>query len=565
MHRVILAGAEVIGASALAFLASIVVFAYFLDRAGFTIAPFAVLASSTVVAVSVFSGLRRRARWDPAETTAYSAVVLTVLGWLLWIARPWELPQGGGPDLTHHLLLIDFIERQWRLVHDARVEIFLGEMVHYTPGSHLLAALVGSWMKTDGLHAVHPLVSLTIALKAGFVFLIALRTLRRGGTTSDLQCETSDVRLHMSDFRVPFAIAAVLLMFLPASHALGSFLHDSFVSQVVAELFVVGMWWALVVWDEAPSAALMALAAIAGAAAFLTWPVFAGPPLLVVPILVFMREGISVRSRLVHIAAAIGPIAAVAAIYIAGRAAWILIVRTSGAVLRPTPHAAGWLFPLLSGAGVLMAIRQRRARATIVLLGAIAVQAAALFALAKADGADTPYMALKMAYLAVYPLAVAGAIGMGTTLPRSSSDARLKWRATYAWATTGILTAAVVHQVARLPGSRRVISEPLVLASQWARAHVDPGCVDYLVGDEDTAYWLHLAALGNRRMSARTGDNNTFDPHKALVRWVFPDGLRFAIAEDFEALPRDVRDNVDVLARFPPAAVVKRHGRGACP
>ena len=31
----------------------------------------------------------------------------------------------------------------WRLVHDPPVEAYLGEMVHYTPGAHLLASLVG--------------------------------------------------------------------------------------------------------------------------------------------------------------------------------------------------------------------------------------------------------------------------------------------------------------------------------------------------------------------------------------------------------------------------------------
>ena len=38
----------------------------------------------------------------------------------------------------------------------------------------------------------------------------------------------------------------------------------------------------------------------------------------------------------------------------------------------------------------------------------IVLQAVTLFVIAKAQGADTPYMAFKMMYLAIYPMAVAG-------------------------------------------------------------------------------------------------------------------------------------------------------------
>ena len=71
------------------------------------------------------------------------------------------LPIGGG-DLTHHLLLVDYLERHWRLVHDPSVEAYLGEMVHYTPGVHLLIALAGRWFASDGLHMTHAVVALSL-------------------------------------------------------------------------------------------------------------------------------------------------------------------------------------------------------------------------------------------------------------------------------------------------------------------------------------------------------------------------------------------------------------------
>jgi len=70
--------------------------------------------------------------------------------------------------------------------------------------------------------------------------------------------------------------------------------------------------------------------------------------------------------------------------------------------------------------------------------------------------------------------------------------------------------------------------------------------------------------LGNPRAAGRALSEDTFDPKKATVRWILPGGLPYAIAGDFDALPRDIRTNVDVLARFGPAAVVQRRGTSTC-
>jgi hypothetical protein len=110
------------------------------------------------------------------------------------------------------------------------------------------------------------------------------------------------------------------------------------------------------------------------------------------------------------------------------------------------------------------------------------------------------------------------------------------------------------------------VSDDLLEAGRWARAHVPPACVDYLVGDDDSAYWLHLVVLGNPRTTARSLASDTFEPPKAIVRWILPGGLPYAIASDLDALPRDIRTSVDVLARFGRAAVIKRQGAAAsCP
>ena len=105
---------------------------------------------------------------------------------------------------------------------------YLGEMVDYTPGFHLLAVLAGAWLKSDGLHMAHAVVAFSVALKLGMLFLITRRLM-----PADMP-------------RVWLAIVAVLLPWLPYSFFVGSFMEQSFLSQVTAELFAVAMWWTIV-------------------------------------------------------------------------------------------------------------------------------------------------------------------------------------------------------------------------------------------------------------------------------------------------------------------------------
>ena len=66
------------------------------------------------------------------------------------------------------------------------------------------------------------------------------------------------------------------------------------------------------------------------------------------------------------------------------------------------------------------------------------------------------------------------------------------------------------------------------------------------------------------RASGRALNDDTLDTRKSLERWILPNGLPLGVTDDFEALPRDIRTNVDVLRQFGPAAVVKRRGPSAC-
>lgn len=548
-----LTSAEAALASAASGLAAAVVAGYLWDSAGLTLAPWTILLVSLAAAGALHLLLRRQGVRRRAETAAAAAVAVIIFAWLLYLAWPSLLPPGGGPDLTHHLILIDYIEARGHLVRDPAAEAFLGEMAAYTPGSHLLAVFAGAWTGRDGVHALYPMVALTVALKAAVVFLIALRMIGGGP-------------------RVPLALTAVLLLLLPQAYFTGSFTHDSFVAQVVAELFAVMMLWALVAWDQLPARAPLAVFALAGAAAFLTWPVWVGAALAALPALVMVRRELPLAERLRSLALAAGPILIVAAAYMAGRIGWLAIARTSGAVLQPSLEVYGWFFLAAWMAGFALALIDRRRRALVVFVFALVGQTVALLMLALRAGAATPYMALKMAYLALYAQAVAGSIALAGAWrlirimqPGGTEGEVPAAGSRDAWVLVLLLACAVAPGALARPAAPPVITEDLVRAARWTRGQAPQDCVDYLVARGDTAYWLHLAALGNPRMSERTAALDRFDGRAAIGQWVAGEpGLTYAIA-DLTRLPNEARDRAEVLATFGTVAVLKRRGVSSCP
>src|SRR5690349_4084379 len=133
-----------------------------------------ILVATVTCTAAAFAWLRRRAvRAGDAGVAA--AIFSVVLAGLALLARPHFLPLGTGPDLVHHLTLINYIEAHWHLVHDVRLSEYLGEMIDYTPGFHLLAALVGAWTRAGGLRVVHIVVSGMVALKTVLIFFVARR------------------------------------------------------------------------------------------------------------------------------------------------------------------------------------------------------------------------------------------------------------------------------------------------------------------------------------------------------------------------------------------------------
>jgi hypothetical protein len=559
-----LTGSESLALSLVATAALLVVAAYLGDRAGVAFAPARMLAFASASFAAMVFGFGRQAEWNGAETATFAGIVAITFGWLLWIARPTLFPLGSGPDLTHHLLLINYIEAHWTLVHDPAAQEYLGEMVQYTPGSHILTALAGAWSRSSGLHALHAVMAASAAFKTGFVFLLAMRVLPRNVP------------------RLPIAALASISLFASQTYFLGSFAQYSFLAQVVAECFAMAMFWALVAWDQEQDRWTMAVAGLLGAALFLTWPILIGPPLVVLGLLVLLPNSTRFSGRVVDAMIAVVPIALVAGLFSIGRMDYVVIAGTGGEAVTPMVRAYGWLFLVLSSAGIAIATADMKVRTTspaslkarttskassrtlALFAGAILLQAAALYFFARSRGND-PYMARKMFYMLLYPQAVGVGLAVGTIWRRLAGGYEVR---KLAWALALIAAILVARPLVGAPKSLIVAKHPatsveLEQAGKWVREHGDPHCVEYLVGDDDTAYWLHLAVLRNPRRGARTGENATYELNPALVRWLTPGGLPYAIA-DLKVLPTDIKNGSDIVAQFGPAAVIKRKGSSSC-
>lgn len=501
-------------------LALAAVAGYVIDAAGFGVQPWAALVTALLLTGAAAALLTLRApHHNIPDFAAWLGIVLFISAMVLRLGWPALVPPGRGPDLTHHLLLVDYIEQNGHLVHDRSLDGSMGEMAHYTPGSHLLAVMAGRWFGTDGLHAFFPLTALCCALTAGFVFLIGRR----------------------QQLPIPFALAAVIFLVLPAQYFFGAFTHDGFLSQTVSTLFAVAMWWALVAWDEQPSAIAAGAIAVFSSATFLAWPIWLGPPLLIVIARAFHRPR--------QIAIVVAPLLAIFLYHSVGRWGWMVIVRTSGAVLNPSLDSLGWLLPLLAAAGIALSVTDRRSRVTIALALVIALQTITLYAIATWQGAHTPYMAFKMFYFAIYPMAVFGAVALGRALRQTDA---------LGWIAASVLMIVIARPALAAPRSIPVVDDDLYTAGKWLRANAG-SCADYLVGDAETAYWLHLAVLGNSRSGPRMAEVDRYEPRAAVAPWITSEGRTYAIA-DLRLLPDEVRAHVDVIAQFGHAGVIKSRG-----
>jgi len=294
-------------------LAGTIVAAYLMAITGAAIVPGLAAAIGLLAGLVLQRSIRLGDPRPAAMTvTVWCGLVAAVLVLLMRLTWPALLPPGGASDLTHHLMLVDVLERSRHLV-DGASEAALGEMAHYTPGLHLLIVVAGALAGIDAYRVVYPVLAVTVALKAGVVVLIAAEL------------------LNGSRSRVPIALAAVgLVLFAPMAYSVDGFLRAGFLAQVASELFVVAGWWGLANWWSSRAPAWMAFTGLMGAATFLTWPIWVGPLVVAAAVSLLSARELSSTARVRAAVFGFGPVAVVAVLHLSARCLCSRRVRSAG-------------------------------------------------------------------------------------------------------------------------------------------------------------------------------------------------------------------------------------------
>ena len=520
---------------------------YVMDAAGLLMRP-AILGGVAIAAtIGALVAFRERSA-PPAGSVAVSLLVIaSAAGYLFWLASPSLLPVTDGPDVVHHLQLIHLVQRTHRLAHDPFLVPYLLEMTSYTPGSHVLAASVGDWLRVDALRVLLPVTAIFVAVKAALVYVLALRALPVRPASS----------LH--------ALAAPVLLLVPASYTIGSFFQFYFYAQVVSETFALAMVVAALAWARTGEARCLWLAAASGVGVVLSWPVWIVPAASAA-IAALLIVAAPLRTRVNAVVIVCAPAAAFVALHALTHATGVAIVGSSGAVTRPSTATLGLAFVVLAVVGAIASWRVPAARAIGVLLGVTVAQALAIAALdvvrAPAQGSHSFYLPFKMVYLAVLPCAVLVALALACAADALTS----RVPAIHVVGAAIPLLLAALLAAGRFPPKRQPgpITLPSLAAGLWARDHLPSECVDYFSRHWLTGYWLHLDVLGNPRVSDRMRVE-TFDFPDVVGKWIDGKGLPYAIVEDLDTIPRDARADMLPLESFPPAAVVKNVRPGSDP
>ena len=249
-----------------------------------------------------------------------------------------------------------------------------------------------------------------------------------------------------------------------------------------------------------------------------------------------------------------------------GRIGFAVIAGAPGSTITPSLGTYGWPLLLGSALGLCLSAMRRRTWPVTMMAAAVLIEAGGLYAFATAHH-NVPYMAQKMAFLFLFVQGTAVALALDRlwTIGLSAIGAldrpapgggSLPWAGAAGIAVLAIWPLLVAPRTPRLR-SDPAITAPLEHAGLWAAAHLPHECVDYLVPNYASAYWLHLAVLGNPRAGERTGDSRTYDLEPSLVRWLTPGGVPYAIV-DRRSVPRGIAEELDVVASFDDVAIARR-------
>lgn len=540
--------------------AAMMLIGYALDVAGWPIAPRAVgtlsaLAVGGTVLVLARSGVLRPLHRGVLDE---GALLLTLAGFFAFamaLAAPSFLPRTHSGDTVNHLLLIDFIRLHRVLPHDPALRYYLGDMVAYPPGGHLLAALVAAWLGTTGVRVLHAVMAYSVAAKAALVYSVTVRLLP-GVRTAPV-----------------FGLCASLFLLFPFEYVIGPLLRWGFYAQALAETFALATLWALVLFDQTGRKRVLTLFAVFGVGTLLTWVGWLLVPLAAFTVWLVLRRGLSPRAKLAAWVVAVPAVALLGVLDTLTRRADSSMLTAEGSVLAPSVEAFGLPLLVFGGLGALVAARQQRALPVLCFLGMLLGQATMLWALQTRLGVSTYYATFKTLYLAVYPLAILAGVALATLWTRLERTLGRLQEPRWAWlslAVPVVLIGAVLWTKPRIDWPS-AITQPLYESGVWARDHLPNGCVDVLLSKWPahwvTVDWLQMSVFGNPALSERSRLAEQKFKRRRVSRdlWDDPDRLPYAIVGSWQELPRRVKDRYTILytSSDGTSAVVQRKGEAS--
>jgi hypothetical protein len=497
--RLSLTASEVVAGGLVGIPGAIIATAYLLDLAGWSIDPGTMLVL-LLLEIGVVLAVCRRQQWylkvrlEGPELAGFATVAVGMCGYLLWIAYPSFLPLALAPDVVHHATLVDFIYRFHGLPHDPMLNNYLGECLIYSPGSHILAALLAAWLGTAGLRVLHPLLAVMVSLKAGIVYSLTLRVLPAGRQ------------------RLLLAGISVGLLLLAPDYLMMSFMGSGFFyAQVVSETFAIAMLWTVVAWDQQPSDGLAVFFAGCGIALFLTWPQWLPMPVGALCVVVMLRRDLALAHKLRCLFLSVAPIALVVRAYTAPRLHATGILNADGGILAANGGVVSpprWLlshWALLPCLLLLIwSLSSRRTLPIALFVTVWALETAALFAFDAHHHVATFYEGYKMFYLLPYPVAVLSAAALDSIGDRLEEFGPYR----FAGLPLAVAVAALVLLGAirawpeELRTHRLRLRESIYECGLWVKSHLPGTCVDYGFKPLEN-YWVHVEILGNPRRSSR--------------------------------------------------------------
>jgi hypothetical protein len=416
-----------------------------------------------------------RVEGDSFELAGFAATVVGV--WIYFIAPslPTLLPPTQSEDAVRIYLQVLFTYPDGKLVS------------WYPAGSTFFVATLAHWLQQEPLRLLHPTVAAMIAASAGAVY----------GMTCDLFGKERINKI--------WALIAPALVFAPWSYFAGIVDWEQyFFAQVFAQFFTLAALWYTMSYARRASAIWIALVGFALLGVLAAYPVFAVLPfglLMLVVVVKYLRDARGVGRALPVLC---GVIASLVLAVIALEHGGIidpngLRVSTTGdvgagGVASPSLEAFGGpFFLLLAIVGIPLAWRANAMGKTIfAFLVVWALQFIALVVLQPFINLSN-YRVDKTLYILVFPLAISGAMTVGSVLGLIRISSSLEARRNAILAPVGLLVAIVIAVgVVKLrpPIVFSPLTESELDTAQWAKQHLDTYQVNYLDPLPIRAYWV---------------------------------------------------------------------------